>query len=330
MTIEHGAIGDLSINLLDQVMDDPHIRVIMDKAKAYNNLLSSQKVTEDEVSEIISELDTDWEPFINKVATITANMRFAGDGTAPFTEMYYDHEAISNGFIPARLDADMTDNDEDTPDGTQITHPYEIRLQFHYEKINADAERVFSYGSAALDDIYKLEFDEVMTVERARAWLSYYYAEVIDEIDVALLNSATDECEMVMMLSESMYDLSMTGSLRDDDDEKTKEALNMYTDSLFVFDQEMPYQISVDGRIWVVDDDERILRPGKVEGTTFTQVKRMVWDNSPGDEDFQLSPHIELVTITNDKDEPGGHLIVPLSSVTNLQSLRRMHFGPLE
>src|SRR5689334_6697530 len=191
---------------------DPLIARVLSQARLYNDMLRAESVDDSAIFEIVKELDVQWAELLGEQAVVTGNVEFIDvndetDDPRPVKEYYESQDVSFNGISARTLDSKDSFGTTLLEDGESQTSTYELRVQFIKEGINTKGDVVHMTGSAALEDIISLEFQQMMSPERARKWLAHFHPDVIDEIDVRLLNPSIEECEMVMRLKDISVDL---------------------------------------------------------------------------------------------------------------------------
>lgn len=241
----------------------------------------------------------------------------------PVRDFYEAQDVDFGGVLPLCLD---TLYSADLPDGsTGQTHKYELGLRLTREGIDPDGAHVIMHGSARLDDIVSLEFPNQMSVEGARRWLEYYAPDVIEDVDIALFEPSKEECEMLLRLKGMTGDISVPHDEQGSTLLRSMQALNIYTNSLFSFDVDVPYQLAVDGDAWQ-PDSEGTLQPAFVKGSTMSALNRVVWLSPEGGPDSLVRPHLAARFLGNTKDDPATDMFVPIDSVVSLKSYRYHYF----
>ncbi len=338
MTAEHSADStpfDTDLGMLGDVMRDPRMQTVFDKVRDYNELLASQRVPHDEVRTMILELDELWSPFIHQRARVSGRVIFENDDDSLVLKTIIDRGLISNGFVPIdiedmalclRGDANELDDYQDMVRARdpEEPRPWQIALQFFHDQTEEDPDCDELDGDMLIEDLFELNFDTVMTRDRAIKLLGYHLPESIEDIDVALLNDG-DECKTTLALKGLEIDLRTIPTIdAENDSREITVALTLYASSLFKFDEKMGYKIEINGRVYTLDDEDHYV-PGELdEVTTIAAVHGLVWTNAPGEDDLVLKPHLYLNFLTDSKDDPGLQALIPIDSVQKLSSARQI------
>lgn len=313
---------------LADVQLEPVVAAAFADIRVYNELLLREYLDSVRINEIMREIDDKWRMVMRKQAIVTGYCAFPnGDqvsGIAPISRDYYeDQEVVFQGVLPVPIDQAWDD------DGNEI-HKYELYIQLMREGIASDemSTRVQLTGRAKVDDIITLEFPGMMSNDRAQHWLEYYHADDVDEIDTLLLKPSNDECEMVTRLAEVVVDARAAHAGDKALITRSVEALNIYTNSLFSFDKDMPYSATVQGDGWVMNDDGKTA-PGEVgePSAMAITVSQLIWVNVCEEEKGILRPHLDARIQTPDKDIPGYHILLPLTGIKDFRSFRGMYFA---
>jgi hypothetical protein len=312
----------------DDVQLDPYVNAVFEKMKLYSELLKHEFVGSDQINEIMRELDDEWDSLLRREAVLTGVMKFLpinlrGSEGDPVRDFYEDETVIFGGVMPVQIETKYAF--ERTDDIDEDTHIYELQLHVTREAIDSDGKLVRLTGTAALDDIVSLEFPNLMSTDRARNWLAYYHPDDMDDIEVSLLNSCTEECEMLLRLSDSSVDIARPHRGDTELSLRSAQALNIYTNSLFTFDREAPYIISVSGDALQPDDDGGF-QPTHITGTTMSSLDRIVWLAKDSESESVLYPHVIAHFLADDKDAKALEMMVPISSINSLKSCRYDYF----
>ncbi|HEY0965274.1 MAG TPA: hypothetical protein VGE13_02220 [Candidatus Saccharimonadales bacterium] len=313
---------------LDDIYLEPHVAAVFSQMRIYNELLASEYVDSARINEIMNELDREWSALMMQHAVATGFFYFPTIESVSTQEVvvereYHENQDVQfNGVIPTMLDQSWDENG-------QPVHKYELRIQLIKEAIIPNEESSYRplTGSARVDDIISLEFPNMMSPERARHWLEHYHADEIEEIDTQLLNPSDEECEMVCRLTNMKVDC---GEAHQDDEMfaiRSSQALDIYTNSLFSFDKDMPYDAVMHGDGWTVYEDGETA-PSEISEPTRAPIKinRVAWVSSQNNERV-LEAHLDVHILTDDKDGLGYHILLPLTTVKSLHSLRYAYFG---
>ena len=330
MSIE-SAPGQLSTEFYREFEDariDPFIRQVFEKMRLYNELLATEFVDSDQINRIMRELDEEWDMLMRREAVITGIMSFLpvdahGSDGEPVRDFFDTETVVFGGVMPVQMATrygfERLDDDEDDH------HTYELRLHVTREAIDSAGKVVHMVGTAAIDDVLSIEFPNVMSVERAKKWLSYYHADDLDDIEVGMLNPTAEECEMLMRLADITIDVGRPHKDVDHLTLRSVQALNVYTNSLFTFDKDVPYLLQVDGPGWQPDKDGA-LQPAYLSGRTMSSLDELAWLAADEQPETVVLPHVAARFQSEDKDEPPIRMLVPISSIVSLRSFRYDYF----
>lgn len=315
------------LDSFSKVQIDPIFVSVFKKMRMYNDLLSSQMVSDEQIEEIMNELDDEWGMVLRDKVEVTGVVSFLppeveGSEGESIRDFYEAHEMEFGGVLPVRVGAGNEYDDSNVL--TEDLHNYVLKVRFVREGIATDGSLVTMYGTADVDEISSIVVPNMMSVPGAREWLDFYHPEYMQDIDVALLNPAVEECDMVMRLQDVSIDVKLP---RDEDEQRivrSMQALNIYTNSLFDFDQDAPYLLAVSGDAWQLGDGN--LEPAHISGSTMAALDRIVWLAEEGQPENILIPHLSARFLAESKDEPATDMFVPLKSVVALRSFRHDYF----
>lgn len=309
---------------------DPVVGGVIHKTREYNELLASEYVRDEEIHEIVTELDTIWLELLGEIAEYTGYALFKDENSDDEDEpirSYYEEQSVQfRGIVAQRVAIRSVDTGgsidilDDSGGATESI--FELRVGITREGIDAEGNLLQMSGSFGLDDMIRLEFDHIMSVERAQKILQYLAPELIDDIDVRLLNPSLEECEMVMRLADLSLDLQAIGKMDEEQTSFTMGALANYTNSLFSFDEDVPYIVYLDGQGWSLDEVTGS-QAAMVQAGGLVKIERILWISAPSDEDEVVRPAIEMYYLADDKDTPPPHhLIMPIDTIVGFRSVR--------
>jgi len=307
---------------------DPLLRRMFDKITTYNQLLAEQPVDLDTITEIVNDVNEEWEELLGEDAVMTGLASYMiedAEELRPDTirKDYYENQTVSFRGVLAHA------REFGEPSGDEPTW-YDLRIGLIREGLDSRANHLIMNGSARIDDIISFEFEEFMSPERARGWLEYHFPDMISDIDHEVFKEATDECERIMRLAE--YEWKLTDTPHGEDEaflHKTKAALQVYLASLFSFDRQLGYELFADGSAWLHH------RSGELQWVQFTAgalatVKSVEWEAAPEDDDDVVRPHLRMLLHHDDMDDAPIELTVPLTSIDHLGSIRATFYKSLE
>lgn len=299
---------------------DPYLTRVFEKIKLYNDLLLEQAVSQDQIYEIMNELDNDWRQLMNETTIVTAAVSFVDENSSESTsvevrsEFYEEHEMIFGGVLPVRVGLEMAEGSL-----------YQLELRLTREGLTSSGNIVMMLGSAKISEIASIEFPDMMSIERARKWLEYYNFEEFEDINVSLFEPSTEECEMVLKLKDIEINTVVSADKDHAHSTRTMQALNIYTNSLFDFDSDAPYGLTLDGEAWSSDSDGTLSR-SYCSGATMSAIDRVVWLPKDDDHEHILTPHLAARFLGTTKDDSDTEIFVPICVVQQLRSYRYSFF----
>ncbi len=314
---------------LDAVYMDPIIRKVFDQISVYNELLKTEFITGDELLQIVNELDAQWMFLMNEKAEVTGNIDYAdvndeSENPTPITSYFENETVVFDGVVARKLSTIFSNGNLAFEDGEDYS-TYELRIRLVKEGITESLEVVGMLCSASVQDIVSLEFEKMMSAERAKSWLSHFHADVVDEIDIALLNPSQEECEMVMRLRDLELNTNEMHDSNSDMSAISKVALGVYVETLFKFDKDMPYLITASGGAWRFNEMGGVTSM-TIEAESLARVHRLIWQPAVEDDEFTIRPILEVSFFGADKDTESLHMLVPLKIVTSFKSMRHDYF----
>lgn len=241
-----------SLSNIENIIVDPDFAAMLKTAEKLNELLYFDPQTADDAQRRVDTLNKLWrengfhgkEVFVTGV--IHAGSSYESPLYTPLTDStrFQAQRVLSQGFI------------------------------LHYA-INEDAmgasehpllmQKILMKGRTLIEDPTGIEgkadvmcvFDTTrstveyreMTPRRSEAWLAEYYPDVKDDLDVALLNAAS-ECEAVMNLANLTVDIQ---KMKHKKIEKLVQHMHQMLLGQVKFDKHFAYSVMVEGEITVFD-----------------------------------------------------------------------------
>ena len=316
------------LDILDDfspVQMDPIFTAVFEKMKIYNDLLFSEAVSEERIVEIMQELDSEWQGLLGDEMLITGAVTFMDEDSLDTVgsmkrDFFESHPMKFGGVLPVvtrviHSSGSLLDED---------LKVYQLELRLIREGITTEGKLVTMHGSAKVDEIASIEVPNKMSALRARAWLEYYKNDELSDIEGARFKPSKEECEMVQRLASIEIDSRIPHDEKDEYTLQTMQALNIYTNSLFNFDKDVPYDLSVKGEAWYEDKDGN-LKAAIIGGTTMASVDRLVWLGNDRDE-HTLMPHLAAKFLGTTKDDEPTSFYVPISIVKHFRSYRYNYF----
>jgi hypothetical protein len=309
------------LNELFEVQTESAFTEVFEKIKLYNELLKDEPVDSEQINAIMRELDNEWQAVMGQTVIISGVASFLPpdaigvDGRAT-QEFYEDENMQFGGVMPVRMESVYLDEDQ---------HIYLLKLMLTREAVDMNGHRVLQQGTAKVDDISSIILPDMLSANTAKKWLEYYHPEYIEDIDVALLNPSNEECEMVMRLKDLVFDMKRYSHDTPERMLRSAQAMNVYTNNLFKFDKEVPYQLSVDGDALSLDDDGN-LEAAYVKGSTMAAVDRVIWLSAQDEDGYVVRPYLAVSLLDESKDVQGNAVRVPLQSIVDLKSYRYSYF----
>lgn len=301
---------------------DPFLSEVLEKMRVFNDLLSAEPQNETEINEIMSEVDTEWKNLIQEPVSFTGIAWFLDERNLNREELvrsyYEEHEMRFLGVIPHEVGRDFSQED---------ARYYELRVLVEREAIDGEGRVVGLRGTIRIDDIAALEFSGLMSVSRARKILELYAPQMISDIDIAMLNEADDETELLKRLENIITDEHQFADFDDAAFSQLMIALNIYTNSLLTYDTGAPYKVRLDGDIWFAQNATTVL-PALIPDTLeLARIARVVWERMHEDGPRTIRPMLDLYILASEKDDAETHVYAPFSTIKQLASLRHEFYS---
>lgn len=187
---------DTALFQLEAAIEDPYFEKVTQKAKEFKQLVDETDELEiDEMNAIIAELDGE------VAGCIQAPMQCFGyiykKTVGEVSKEYFEGEAVFNGYVII-----------EDPETYRRTLMYHLYIPQEQSDLGEESgERVLEGAVAHLDTL-NIEFD-VVSFERARAWLGAMTPELLEDIDIRVLNAEGTEANAIMSLRE--FDFNLLG-----------------------------------------------------------------------------------------------------------------------
>ena len=300
---------------------DPLISKIFGKINDYNHKLSGQPASGDKILQAINEINTEWEHLLGEQAVVTGRLSFWDKATnrldmQNYVPGFYESQNVVFHGVAPRFSASNTI--DEVRDGSRMC---ELILLFGSEDINYEGEAYTTTAIGTVYDIDNIEFYHTMSPERAKLWLEHYLPDEIAKIDEMISSPGREECELVMRLKGMQINLRQLHEVDEATIILTENALTAYLESIISFDQEVPYLVTVSGRVWILVEDNTAER-FDLEAKSIAKINRIIWQCGPDDDFGIVRPILEAEFLAPEKDLAGSPLLVPLAVVDDIQSIR--------
>lgn len=302
---------------LDAAFADPVVEEALKQARLYRDLLKDEIPPSKTRAEIIQELDSHLAGAIGTVVKVFGNMtNMTPDGE--YISTYVDtHNAIFQGFTMANVDPSQDGDDDELPK----TIKFLIYIPMNEEE---QAEYGGTHRAMAADlDSVNIEFN-VVSFERAKAWLSSFIPELIDEIDRTLLNEP-DQLEPILALSN--FDIRIENV---DDELMARKCIGIYLNELIPFDQEVPYEIKLQGISFVVSDEEGVIgtaEMNKAEKLARLRFIRLAQVDDVNTASNHLRICLDAELLDPDPNQVSLRVLIPIETITSLTSIRNFYYN---
>jgi hypothetical protein len=308
----------------DEALQDPFITAVLADVNELNELLVTEVTTLEDAREIIQTLDTMWGVLNDSTMKVTGNIAFLSPEGIPQTRYYEDAEMISKGFV---VSGDPSDPEAYAGRHIKLAFLMEIpkNLRGEYGEVTEGTHLI---GQAEIDQVELVA--TVHSVEHAKAWLTEFHPEIIDEIDSRLFNieNEADNTDSLLALQDFVIpEIEGDVSTRN----ITLECVAAYLMGTIRLEQKIPYVTRISGRILLLDAEDSFVyahisvkkRMIYVHGITILELSDVDYST---DETSNLRTEIFLEsTLIN--DDPEGSDIqarIPLDSLNGLESFRRI------
>ncbi len=317
---DHASPAERLTSLLERSFSDPAMVAVIDKARLWTEALQLPAYRDVNKKEIQDELDTDWEPWMNKALTASGPVTLESHGVKEVFNII-GQKVVSNGFIvinpakddsetgPARFAHAMTIQRSALGDGLQDASTVVVRAELD--------TMVFQTDSASL--------------ERATAWLQLWHPELLAEIDRKIDSATTVEGQLFALKSVSFDSISVDYNKKPElDDPFNRNCLETYISSRIKMDTEAQYAMGIKGRVAAFDETGQLQQEqmADLKLVVFEKFAMTVFKEGPNDD---RNRKLTLqVTTRPEGNEPRKLYIVPVNSIDSLFSLKDDFYARLK
>lgn len=309
-----------AIQDLEDIMSDPVVERVYNKAKEYEKLINELESSLGEREQIIKDLDSEW-PYLGAPTLLSGRATFMCDedelkhrkfvqSTTP-TEYNFDSlPVISNGFMV--VDKPIVIDDE------VVASNYEIVLSIIVQAANADGGITTFLGLAHPDEIdqeFPFESNQLMIKK-----LGYFYEKDIETIDNLVLNTH-DEIDAVKKLKYFTPDSQTTW-----DQAERFEIIEDYINHLITFDPSVPYSIKIHGDCFVYDaGGEKKINLNIKPERHIAFAHRISYLAKEHGGEIEYCPYLAVTILGDDHaDNEYRRLDISLDAIKGMTSLREM------
>jgi len=308
-------------HLLDQATHDPFITDVVKDAVELNELMKTEATTVEDARSIVQTLDAMWGAINDTIVKVTGNVTYKTPDGEFHSQYYEDVEMISKGFMITGSQGE-----------TEAQYGRKVRFTFLMDIPDEMREEYRDELEDLSHIIMGADVDQVSieaqgySVERAKAWLTIYAQDLLEDIDELVMNAEGNEIDSLLALRD--LDFSKI-----EGDENTRitalQCISVYLMDMFAIEEKVPYVVSLSGRIMMKNenDDDIFARTSSKEHMAYIHGISAIDTN---DEDIATgevsNPRTDLylyMTVLNNDPNAGGYSArVPLDSILTLESLR--------
>lgn len=312
----------------EEASDDQIVRSALDDTFLLATELGGRDdVTAEEATERVQEINLQ----IQHVIHTTAELKGALPGLDPEEDDPVEVSGVYAFFNGITLHVDSED---------VFTPQYSVNLLIDAEgeyvtidRLTGSKERVHctiveQYVNVA--DV-AVNFHEI-SPRRARAWLEVSSPDTLQWLDSMLIPSVVETPEAIQEVQTDEQLLLNLGSVRFDEREEThshyRDMLNTcmfeYVQAMSVLDTDAPYLAAFEGAVWEYDgDDQYIIEYDDETPMELFAVKGLV-AHPAHDMEGHKELCLEGALLTDDALDTPAEVVVPISSIASLQSVRRL------
>ena len=308
-------------SLLDQATHDPFVTGIVKEALELNELMKTEATTVEDARNIVQTLDAMWGVVNDSVVKVTGNVTYRTPDGEFHAKYYEDIKVISKGFMITASD-DETDAQFDRK--VRFTFLMDISDELRQE-FPDELEGASHMVIGADVDQVDIEVDGY-SVERAKAWLTIYAPELLEDIDLLVMNAEGSETDSLLALQG--LDLSKIDG-NEDMRSIALECVSVYLMDILAIEEKVPYIVAVSGRIITKNaSNEDVF--GRMPTEEHMAYVHGILTLDVNDQDVATgevsNPKTDIyvrMTILNNNPEGSDFLVyAPLDSILTLESLR--------
>lgn len=306
-------------------MKEPYVESVLKSIRGVNESLKDGQVTRQEAAEYASLYDMEWANLglMNELMNITGmatyyqefhaedggmSLVLKEDGYNPVF-MAEDKPMLSKGFIVEELNGvaaikllGVCPPSEDTSfEQVPVTMNFGVDLS-----------------------LVDVDFPNIMSAERARAWLQEFYPDLINEIDERLLNHDGDSATSILALRGlDLTPLDASGDMI----MRSCQALHHYLNSVIEPDSVLPYAVSCEGYVAFPEPDGETSFMYLKNKCDLMNLEQISLYQFPGD-DNELKIRIVLVGQTAGEDEGKyADVVVGVDSITDMHTVWSLYYN---
>lgn len=296
---------------------EPRIDRVLDKVRAASDIMQIIPSRPSEQSQVIDELDQLWmeggvEQSILVRGKITYEVK-TENGKEDRTAILWDSEVISNGFTVEAL----TEIDQETHTRlAKIVHHFTVPTSSVPEKFKKSEIT----ATADLDVI--VDTNEVST-ERAYVWLKALYPAFIEEVDRRVIACQSETAILLALKGIVIADWIDVSNPR------ARNCVETFLGMYVTVDTDASYGVLCDGDVAIMNDSYELQAPFTVEYVdTLADISPpRLFQLEPNAENAQWQVGIFIETKPQDLSVARVKYAIPLSSIEDITSVRRMYYS---
>lgn len=233
---------------------EPAVQSVLDQMATLNEMLSngSDGITEEDIVNFVADLDRQWLPMLDEEMTISGGLRIRKTGHVRHGGCVVDYRDPGSEYVDTVVPGSVALSKGIAAEiGSDSVYRFKLIAEMKNTYLDPDDGLVERTEIITIDPRYaEVEFNDVVSPERARAWLECYYPDILAEIDVRIYSHDGGSAESILSLRG--IDVSAIG--RDDKPDFAARVLSLYLVSVIEPDVQLPYAIIFNGKA-VIDLD---------------------------------------------------------------------------
>ncbi|UTX51677.1 hypothetical protein KI440_01865 [Candidatus Saccharibacteria bacterium TM7i] len=332
------------LELLDKSVTDPYVDKVVNDARLYNQLFAEHTPSDQEKQDAIQDLDGRWYELIGNVVSLTGRVTIP-TASGELKEVLVDRLPVETQGFGGRTRPQIIGGEQigevfrighyvKTSAATIVEAGYMLPEDFGVAVDEDEGQADEEHIRQALADIeVRLEGDvddslleyEGTSLERARSWIEASCPGLIDEIDTYLLNDIEGDNEPIYALSR--LDLGEYAAVSD---EFTQECIEMHINYMLNFDMRAPYEVILNGyMVSAVEEDTTLYKVEDLHVLTYMTQVYIVPHPSADDGEGLWQISVAANFVHQDQSLDGAEFVIPLDSISEVKSQRRMYYAGL-
>lgn len=305
---------------------EPVVQRVLDQIATLNEMIMHDRdgMTEEDIVAFVVELDRQWLPMLDEEMAISGGFRIRKAGDVRHGGCVIDYRDPGSEFVDTIASGSTAISKGVVAEiGTDDLYRFKLIAQMKNTYFDSDDGLVERTEIITIDPTYaEVEFDKIVSPERARAWLECYYPDMLAEIDVRIFDHDGGSAESIL----SLRDIDMSDIGKDDRPDFVAMLIGVYLNSVIEPDRQLPYAFIFDGKA-VIDIDTtpniaKLHAPGQLMVLRSIVVQRFPRDDMPDEWLLCVVGSIHGMSSDNEME-----VELTIDGMIDLQSMRDKFYG---